>query len=115
MNDTLALPGAPAGATARPARTLDRDTRLVLNLLTGVGGGTLELSLPGGAHHRFGSGAPAVHLAVHDLRLFQAVLARGDIGLAESYLDGHWDSPDLAALLTLFARNRQVLRRAVYG
>ena len=115
MNDTLVLPGAPAGAAARPPRTLGRDTRLVLDLLAGLSGGTLELTLPGGAVPRFGSGGPLAHLAVHDLSLFPAVLARGDIGLAESYLDGHWDSPDLAALLTLFAANRLALRRAVYG
>ena len=115
MNDTLVLPRANAGAAARPPRTLGRDTRLVLDLLAGLSGGTLELTLPGGALHRFGSGTPVAQLAVHDLGLFAAVLARGDIGLAESYLDGHWDSPDLAALLTLFAGHRQVMRRAVYG
>ena len=37
------------------------------------------------------------------------------VGFAESYLDGHWDSPDLTALLTLLADNRDALRRAVYG
>ena len=37
------------------------------------------------------------------------------MGLAESYLDGHWDSPDITGLLALLARNRDVLKRAVYG
>ena len=115
MNDTLALHGAPANAAARALRPLGRDTRLVLDLLAGLSGGTLELTLPGGAVQRFGTGTPLAQLVVRDPSLFGAVLARGDIGLAESYLDGQWDSPDLAALLTLFARNRQLLRRAVYG
>ena len=40
---------------------------------------------------------------------------RGDIGFAESYLDGDWDSPDLARLLTVLADNRDALARAVHG
>ena len=28
----------------------------------------------------------------------EATLQRGDIGFAESYIEGHWSSPDLAAL-----------------
>jgi cyclopropane-fatty-acyl-phospholipid synthase len=43
------------------------------------------------------------------------VLARGDIGLAEAFLDGYWDSPDVAGLLRLLASNRAVLEKAVYG
>jgi cyclopropane-fatty-acyl-phospholipid synthase len=47
--------------------------------------------------------------------VFESVLARGDIGFAESYLEGDWDTPDLAALLTLFNANREVIGRALYG
>jgi hypothetical protein len=43
--------------------------------------------------------------------MFGRVLARGDIGLAEAYLDGLWDSPDITGLLTLLARNRDALRQ----
>jgi cyclopropane-fatty-acyl-phospholipid synthase len=54
-------------------------------------------------------------LHVHDEALFGRVLARGDIGLAEAYLDGQWDSPDITGLLALLARNRDVLAQAIYG
>ena len=47
--------------------------------------------------------------------MFSRVLARGDIGLAEAYLDGQWDSPDVTGLLALLARNRDALNKAVYG
>ena len=52
---------------------------------------------------------------VRDMAVFDQVLAKGDIGFAEAYLDGHWDSPDLTALLKLLADNRDTLKRAVYG
>ena len=106
MNNTLTLSGAPS---------LTRDTRLVFRMLEGLRGGRLEIRLPDGTAHLFGDGEHCVTLQVHDESLFGAVLAKGDIGLAEAYIDGHWDAPDLTALLTLLAKNRDVLKRAVYG
>lgn len=106
MNETLTLRGNP---------TLARDTRSVLSLLEGLRHGLLEVRLPDGGSRLFGEGEPGVVLQVHDEAMFGRVLARGDIGLAEAYLDGQWDTPDLTGLLGLFAANRDALRRAVYG
>ena len=39
----------------------------------------------------------------------------GDIGLAEAYLDGEWDSLDVTGLLTSARRHPDALRDAVYG
>jgi cyclopropane-fatty-acyl-phospholipid synthase len=52
---------------------------------------------------------------VHDEIMFSQILARGDIGLAEAYIDGVWDSSDLTGVMTLLAKNRDALRSAVYG
>ena len=101
--------------TLREDAPTDRAAALVCKLLQSLRGGRLELRLPDGTTHVFGDGERLVHLQVHDASLFSQVLARGDLGLAEAYLDGHWDSPDLTALMTLLADNRSVLRRAVYG
>ena len=94
---------------------LPRSTRTVFELLERLRGGLLEVRLPDGSSALFGDGEAGATLQVHDLSLFSRLLAKGDIGLAEAYLDGHWDSPDIAGLLTLLAANRQVLRRALYG
>ena len=101
--------------TLRQAAPLARDTRLVFQLLENLDGGLLEIRLPDGDSHLFGDGEHGVTLNVHDEAMFSAVLARGDIGLAEAYLDGQWDSPDITGLLTLLTRNRDVLKKAVYG
>jgi cyclopropane-fatty-acyl-phospholipid synthase len=101
--------------TLRDTRLADGAAALVCELLQSIRGGRLELRLPDGTARLFGEGESIVCLQVHDLSFFGQVLARGDIGLAEAYLDGHWDSPDLSALLALLAHNRDALRRAVYG
>ena len=106
MSDTLTLRNAPPQS---------RDTRLALQLFGALSGGTLEVRFPDGASHLFGQGGDSHVLHVRDERTFSQALARGDIGFAEAYLDGHWDTPDLAGLLTLFARNRPQLRRAIHG
>ena len=99
----------------RGAEPLARDTRTVFELLEKLSGGLLEVRLPDGSCALFGEGDSGVTLQVHDEALFSRVLARGDIGLAEAYLDGQWDSPDVTGLLALLARNRDALNKAVYG
>jgi cyclopropane-fatty-acyl-phospholipid synthase len=94
---------------------VSRPARLALGLLDRLEGGALIVELPDGVSVRCGSGPALAHWRVHDARCFEAALARGDIGLGEAYMDGWWDSDDPAALLTLLARNRAALGRAVYG
>lgn len=106
MNETMILRGGN-----RPTR----DTRTVFGLLEGLRGGLLEIRQPDGSNTLFGDGDAGVSLQVHDEAMFGRVLARGDIGLAEAYLDGEWDSPDLPGVLALLASNRDSLSRAVYG
>lgn len=106
MNNSLTLAG---GIPLAP------ETRSVLRLLENLQEGMLELCLPDGAALSFGNGVPGVTLQVNDEAMFGRVLARGDIGFAEAYLDGQWDAPDLAGLLTLLAKNRDGLARAIYG
>ncbi|MBK7463901.1 MAG: class I SAM-dependent methyltransferase [Betaproteobacteria bacterium] len=101
--------------TLRQAEPLARDTRLVFQLLEKLQDGMLEIRLPDGSSRLFGNGEHGVTLNVSNEAMFSAVLAKGDIGLAEAYLDGHWDASDITGLLTLLARNRDVLKTAVYG
>ena len=75
----------------RPHEALPRDTRTVFQLLAHLRGGLLEVRLPNGSAVLFGDGESGVTLQVHDTAFFSRVLARGDIGFAEAYLDGQWD------------------------
>ena len=109
-DEGLSLPaGAPAAA------------RMVLGLLRRLQVGTLDLQLPDGSTARFGqtgeSGQNALRAALrlHDWGVCAAVLKSGDIGFAEGYIDGHWSTPDLTALLKLFIANRELIEGAIYG
>jgi hypothetical protein len=106
----------PALPRPRPSAQ-PRSARGVLALLERIEHGTLELRLPDGSQQRFGQAGHAQGRRSRSLdwSMFERVLERGDVGFAEAWIDGDWHSPDLAALLTLLANNRQSLARAVYG
>jgi cyclopropane-fatty-acyl-phospholipid synthase len=90
-------------------------TRTVIDLLQSIEGGSLRLVLPGGQNLTLGHGAERATLEVNDERVFHRVLAEGDIGFGESWIDGDWYSDNLVGLLTLLADNRARLARALHG
>jgi cyclopropane-fatty-acyl-phospholipid synthase len=77
--------------------------RLVLGVLAQMREGSLTV-VEGGRRTELGRGAPHATVDVHSPRFWRALL-RGSRGLAESYADGLWDSPDVTALIRLAARN----------
>ena len=89
--------------------------RMVLDVLRRLERGGLLLGLPDGRALRFGPHERTAVLNVRDWRIFGAIAAKGDVGFAEGYMDGAWSTPDLAALLTLFAANRDAIDHAVRG
>ncbi len=80
-------------------------------------GPPLVLSLPGGHMVRFeGSVRCAeVELQIKDLRALRRILMSGDIGFAEGYICGDWDTPDLSGLLRAFSANFDGLERLMSG
>ncbi|HTZ71248.1 MAG TPA: cyclopropane-fatty-acyl-phospholipid synthase family protein [Acetobacteraceae bacterium] len=69
--------------------------------------GSLAITMPGGArivNPGFSPG-PSAELVLHRWRALRRLLIGGDLGFAEAYLDGDWDSPDLAGFIELAARN----------
>ena len=74
--------------------------------------GHLELVCPDQTFHIGRSGAaPSALLGVHDPRVFARILARGEMGLSEAYVDGDWSSPDLVGLIRLALRNNAAMQR----
>jgi cyclopropane-fatty-acyl-phospholipid synthase len=99
-------PGVPAAA------------RAVFTLLGRLAHGRLDVQLPDGRQHVFGhgdEGQPRAAIRLLDWRVCAAALKSGDIGFAESYIAGHWTTPDLAALLRLFIANRDAIESVIYG
>lgn len=91
--------------------------RSILSLLDNIAGGQIMLTLPDGRQHLCGSMAngPIVDMVVHDWQVFGDIFARGDIGAAECFIEGKWGTDSLSELLTLIARNRSALQKAIHG
>jgi cyclopropane-fatty-acyl-phospholipid synthase len=91
--------------------------RLALRIAARLRCGELTIELPGGARHRFRGSAPgpAGHLVLHREDALRRLLTDGGAGFAEAYLEGDWDSPDLARLLELLARNEGAYAELYYG
>ena len=107
---TFAPVTLPADAPAAARQTLRLLQRLQI--------GTLDLQMPDGTQAHFGQSRPdEPHAAIRlvDWHVCGAAMKSGDIGFAESFIDGHWTSPDLAALLKLFLANREALESVIFG
>jgi len=92
--------------------------RAVLRLMRQLRVGCLDVQLPDGTQMHFGQrrdGEPHGAVRLLDWKVCAAALKRGDIGFAETFIAGHWTSPDLVALLELFIANRDALESVVYG
>jgi len=79
--------------------------------------GTLTLVHPDGTTETFGkpgSGPDGV-LRVRDWAVARRAMSEGDIGVAESYIAGEWDTPHLADLLVTLADNWERLQGLAVG
>ena len=54
-------------------------------------------------------GEPHAEVRVHDSMVYRHVLLGGSMGSGESYMQGHWSSPDLTEVIRLFTANMAVL------
>jgi cyclopropane-fatty-acyl-phospholipid synthase len=79
--------------------------------------GSVTFVLPSGRELLIGGreSGPDARLIVRDFRFMRRALATGDIGFAEGYMAEEWDTPDLSALLRVFAANWAKLRRVTMG
>lgn len=91
---------------------LPRAIRAVLGLAARIACGTLEIRLADGRtflfrgpHH-----GPAAMVAIRSERFAWRLLRSGDIGIAESYLHGEWETSDLTQLLYLFCVNVEAMQ-----
>ena len=93
--------------------------RLLLTLGDRLGrdwrGPALRIETPGGETALVGADTEVVALRIRDYRAVRRTLADGDIGFAEAYVAGEWDTPDLPRLLQALAGNFDALDRFGFG
>lgn len=90
--------------------------KAVLLALLQLKGGAALITLPDGRPILFGDGAgPRVDFQINDYRFARRVLTSGDIGFAEGYMAGEWQSNNLSDLLVFFAANVERITRLLEG
>jgi cyclopropane-fatty-acyl-phospholipid synthase len=120
MNTSARTASPATSAAVMPAAGFYQ--RLIFRAFAGMPRGQLRLETPDGAVHLFGcreqvqwhdtTQAPAALaipqtavIRVHRPAFFERCVLFGDIGFAEAYLDGDWDTPDLGAVVAWFVLN----------
>ncbi len=116
MNETLSNPLElqPDRNDGKPV-AMPASARVLLQMLRRLEHGALRLTCPDGSVLSFGDGSAPVELTLNNWHPCSAALKSGDIGFAESFIAGDWQTDDLTALLQLLARNRAALDDAIYG
>lgn len=97
---------------------LDRHiTERFLETLRHIDHGTITVTTPDGKTHSFSGDKPGAQadLTLHDWRAIGAFSRKGDIGFAEGYRDGWWDSSDLVSLFLAGLQNEAALSPYIYG
>ncbi|MBD3790012.1 MAG: class I SAM-dependent methyltransferase [Campylobacterales bacterium] len=78
--------------------------------LSGIQKGTLQVMYNDGTRKTYGNGkAPKADITIYESRFFRRLSLYGDIGFAESYIDGDFDTSDITALITLALLNSKTL------
>ncbi len=111
-------PGAVRGTPAVIAsqRETSAAMKAVLIILLNLRDGAVTMHLPNGSALTFGDGAgPIVEMTVRDQKFARRVIKDGDIGFADSFVAGEWDTLHLADLLCFFADNAERLGRIFKG
>lgn len=91
--------------------------RLLFKCLPRLRCGRLSVKTPDGdVVETVGAEAgPEAKVRLRRWRALRRMAFAGDIGAAESYIDGDWTSPNLTACIALAARNREAVARELRG
>jgi cyclopropane-fatty-acyl-phospholipid synthase len=99
------------GNVATAVSGLPRLVQIAFRYTARIRRGTLDVTLPDGRQLRFGGHepGPAAIMIVHDYNFAWRLMKAGDIGIAEAYLRGEWDTPDLTQFLYIFCVNHDLI------
>jgi len=97
-------------ATSLP--DLPRTVQLAIRYGSKLRRGTLDVTLPDGRRLRLGGvePGPSAAMTLYNYSFATRLLNGGDIGIAEAYLRGEWDTPDLTQFLYLFCVNQEMIQ-----
>ncbi len=106
---------ASPGSVGALTRSYPRMARKALALAALIEVGQLDVVMPDARRFRFGGTTPGPEavMVVRNVNFARRLTGGGDIGMAEAFLHGEWDSPDLTVFLELFCLNRPMMERVI--
>jgi cyclopropane-fatty-acyl-phospholipid synthase len=114
-------PAAPIAVNAQSFQDIARELPIFVRKAFGyvlkMQYGALTTTLPDGKKYLFKapSPGPSAEIIIHDLGFGKRLLEGGDIGFAEAYIAGEWDTPDLTTFLYLFCVNHEAVTTLLPG
>ncbi len=104
-------------ATQAQALDIRNGYRHLLDAFEHARYGRLLLTLPDGAFMNCEGieEGPTADLHIHDWRAFDALLTQGQVGFANAYAEGMWDSDDMPGFFAYGLKNVEQLERYFYG
>lgn len=107
----------PKDSDAQAIRVYPFLTRRTLSLVSRLVKGTLQIRMPDDARLRVDGKEPGPSADIHvrNFAFARKLASNGEIGFAEAYLDGDWETSDLTAFIELFCLNRRALDSAIRG
>ena len=107
----FASPSIAQGARSSAA------VRILRNVLRGIEYGKLVVRAPNGETIEVSGPRPGPEatITLRNWRPLWKLFVRGDVGFAEAFLEGDWESPDLTAVFELAAQNLEVIASRIKG
>jgi cyclopropane-fatty-acyl-phospholipid synthase len=105
------MPEAQHDTGAIPGSANFRGNRLIqafINVFSRLESGALTIILPDGSTYELSgnrAAGPHATLKVNRWRALRRLMTQGDLSFVESYMEGDWESPDLADVIELAALN----------
>lgn len=89
------------------AKRYPRKIAMVMQALTMLKYGSVKLTIPGGEviEYKAPETGPHAEATFHNWGIIRRVFSNGSLGVAESYIEGEWDSPDVTSFLQMFLIN----------
>lgn len=96
-------------------QNIPRVLKAALRLLSAIKCGMLDIQLPDGRVLRIRGRDDGPHgqMSLQNYGFLNWALRKGDIGVAEGFVAGHWTSPDLTSFLELFCHNAHIIHERI--
>lgn len=90
-------------------------TKILMKLLQKSKGATIHVTFPDGAVETFGDGEPQISIEARNWKVFDELVDKGDLGLAEAVIRGDLIVDDISALVQWACRNEDSVNRLLHG